>query len=723
MKKVNTSIWLGVLCALLLAAQTTNAAEWRQTDGPYGGFVWSLDADGGNIYGLVGGAVHTWHNGSWTRGAATTARSVHAWNGILFAIENNIGIQELLVSHDGGASWEAADLPAAERHQEVVLHTTDDEVYVGFGTTIYRSADASAWTEFGTCEGLGTPIAQMSGDASTLFVQHAFAQSVCRFNTDGMSLDPVQLPAGFGFMSSLVLHNDEILTFSTSLGVARSRDGGESWDEINTGLVKTPGGAFPTLYSPVALGGKLFMADNLGQIWRFDNDVWTVVSSQPGIYDLVASDGELVIGTQQGVFSSDDEGETWTSLNKGLLYQNVQVLHNVDGILIANTNGTTVRSLDGGSSWETVHPYPIAGLARNGSTLFARMEPRDPNGVLYRSDDLGASWELLNNEFDSPLLDLSDIAHDGENLYVTFNGWFVIHGRGTSRWGFGGVRRSSDDGLTWERVNAGLPFDVNVPVPTPQIQVVEDGLLIATADGLFRSGNGGNSWQRVNAGLPPDARNISITAVGNDVHATVTVVNGTDIQSNVYKSENGGRAWSPFGMGLPQTDAESRFSASSIDVVDGVPYLHSYWFDAYHLFRHDGNQWNDVTAELPDGLTLRKIVGRNGQLYAGAASAGVWTNQPEVSTSVDESSNDAIASPAAYPNPFSTQFTIEHTSLSGTVTVKLFDVAGVEVLNTTTRVDAQGILHITVPADLAPGVYVYRVTGATGELSGALVRS
>ena len=723
MIKLLTSIRLGILCALLLAAQSTNAAEWRQTDGPYGGFVWSLDAEGGNLYGLVGGAVHTYRDGRWTRGAETTARSVHAWKGIIFAIENNIGIQELFVSHDGGASWERADLPAPERYQELVLHTTSDAVYAGFGTSIYRSDDADAWTEFGSCEGSGTPVAQMSGDASTLYVQHAFAQSVCRFSTDGMALDPVQLPAGFGFMSALVLHNDEILTFSATLGAARSRDEGTTWEEINTGLVKTPGGAYPGLYSPVTLGSKLFMADNLGQIWRFENDVWTVAAAQPGIYDLIAADGDLVIGTQEGVFRSADEGQTWQSLNEGLLYQNVEALYNVDGILIANTLGTTVRSLDGGASWETVHPWPLNSLVRNGSTLFARMAPRDPNGVLYRSDDMGQTWQLLNNEFDSPLLDLSDIAHDGKNLYVSFNGWFVIHGRGTSRWGFGGVRRSSDDGLTWTDVSAGLPFDVNVPVPTPQIKVVEDGLLISTADGLFRSGDAGNSWQRVNAGLPPEARNIKLTAVGYEVHAAVTVVNGTDVQSNVYKSENGGRAWRPFGTGLPQTDAESRFSASSVDVVDGVPYLHSFWFDAYHLYRHDGEQWRDITAELPAGLALRKIVGREGQLFAGAYNAGVWTNQPEVSTSVDESSIDSPTSAAAYPNPFSTHFVIEHPSLHGTVTVKLFDVTGAEVFHATRRADARGVLQIDLPADLPSGVYVYRVTGAEGALSGALVRS
>ena len=95
--------------------------------------------------------------------------------------------------------------------------------------------------------------------------------------------------------------------------------------------------------------------------------------------------GEVYAGTDGGVFSSTDRGETWTARDEGLPRVPVYALA-VDGAssaLFAGTAQGLFRSTDGGSTWSR---FPEAGLGVPVTSLFL---DREANALLVGSFGAG----------------------------------------------------------------------------------------------------------------------------------------------------------------------------------------------------------------------------------------------------------------------------------------------------------------------------------------------
>lgn len=120
-----------------------------------------------------------------------------------------------------------------------------------------------------------------------------------------------------------------------------------------------------------ATTSMLAVASPASTLYRFDNGTWTAVDDQ----DLVGAtpdfvrfldNGHALLGTDAGVFGSDDGGATWTpgSLSAG---QATFGLPAVDGTkvawLVASGTGVIISD-DNGASWPTRLGTPtLAGLA------------------------------------------------------------------------------------------------------------------------------------------------------------------------------------------------------------------------------------------------------------------------------------------------------------------------------------------------------------------------
>ncbi|MGD2217333.1 MAG: hypothetical protein PVJ64_11265 [Gemmatimonadales bacterium] len=126
-------------------------------------------------------------------------------------------------------------------------------------------------------------------------------------------------------------------------GVYRTKDGGVSWEQIL--FVSDSTGAVDLEFAP----------DNPREIyasmWRAERKPWTIISG--------AREG--------GVYKSTDGGDSWTKLTNGL-----------PGDLIGKSD--------------------LAVSAANPDRLYVLMEAPEPERGLYRSDDRGASFRLVNSE-------------------------------------------------------------------------------------------------------------------------------------------------------------------------------------------------------------------------------------------------------------------------------------------------------------------------------------
>ena len=168
--------------------------------------------------------------------------------------------------------------------------------------------------------------------------------------------------------------------------ILRSRDGGETWDAL-----------------PVAVGRRALTMS-------FDTRV-IAMAADFGHPDHIYAG--LEVG---GMVRSLDGGETWEAINRGLEeggegrmdLHGVQVRSGEPATIYISTRDGMFRSTDRGDSWE---PLDLAKYSPITYTRDLLLSPRQPNalyvsvgsaaqsdvGALFRSQDLGDSWERVDN--------------------------------------------------------------------------------------------------------------------------------------------------------------------------------------------------------------------------------------------------------------------------------------------------------------------------------------
>lgn len=177
------------------------------------------------------------------------------------------------------------------------------------------------------------------------------------------------------------------------------------------------------------------------------------------------------------------------------------------------TEGSLVRSLDGGSTWEPVDiaEQPLNVFA-NDSTVLA---PGD--GVVRISDDRGMTWSALEVE-----------ARWIEGGYgVLEDGRFI-------RWELGGGIEASTDARTWS------PFGPPAAVgQTTWIDVQEGVILVEEEQMSFASFDSGESWTTIT----PPADNASLAAFESTEGPRFLAVVISDPE-RIYESSDG-TSWTP----------------------------------------------------------------------------------------------------------------------------------------------------------------------------------
>jgi photosystem II stability/assembly factor-like uncharacterized protein len=278
--------------------------------------------------------------------------------------------------------------------------------------------------------------------------------------------------------------------------------------------------------------------------------LWAPAGPGGGTVSALAAgraDTDLVLaGTSTGgVFRSADGGTTWVPANTGLGgfgpligYPPVLALETDPRNPLVAYLGTLLagafRSGDGGRSWVRCGPLPPLGLESRVSDLLADGRLADvvyaatPHGVL-RSGDGGRTWVRRSGRL--PAVPVVALGQDpaGSDLYAGLEN--------------GGVYRSSDQGLRWEKTNAGLPASIASFGFDPASPTV---VFAGTSKGLYRSANRGASWTRVGTGLVN--RIVYGTGFLGSTGAAFTAT-----REGVFSSSDRGLTWSRVaGLPVPQ---------------------------------------------------------------------------------------------------------------------------------------------------------------------------
>ena len=232
-------------------------------------------------------------------------------------------------------------------------------------------------------------------------------------------------------------------------------------------------------------------------------------------------------------------------------------------------NNTSCGNHQQTASWEYIGSNGMPSVIRDHSAAgqLHRIE-FDPNyngttnrtlyassmyGGLWRSENGGDHWSVVNTDLQLPQTSVSDIAVstlNSNHLFIaTGNGDANFINYGNSSWYSNpiftsGVYRSLDYGQTWTPINSGFMNHMADGEVTTRLEINPDNpnkLICATSNGIFTTSNAlatNPTWNQVpNASLPHNVTWRGIEYKPGD--PSTIYVSGKDI----YKTTNGGTSW------------------------------------------------------------------------------------------------------------------------------------------------------------------------------------
>ena len=314
--------------------------------------------------------------------------------------------------------------------------------------------------------------------ATLTVTSHAYAQDAWR-RLDG--------PYGGG-VSSLAIDRQDRLFAATRYEIYRSVDKGQSWHAIDvpiaglttTRLWSTPGGNLLALsYSPFPHTDALHRSTDGGESWT---------SAETGMPDSLAA--------EYASFATDSSTSTiFLALGVGLY-----------------------RSNDDGRSWQLTWDIHVSDMSAEHGDLYATGESLD----LYR---LSASegYARVAIPIEPGLGVVSVVVNDRRELYAAHHTGFYPRG----------VRKTTDDGVTWTRVDTSLDF-------APALVRHPRGGILAIDSYLYRLSDDRLRWNAVSTIFPYGISDIRFASDGTMYAAS---------NKGVLRSEDGKR-WDPINTGI-----------------------------------------------------------------------------------------------------------------------------------------------------------------------------
>lgn len=236
----------------------------------------------------------------------------------------------------------------------------------------------------------------------------------------------------------------------------------------------------------------------------------------------------------------------------------------------------------------------------------------DP-GVLFRSVDNGANWEMVGG--------LSN--HPTRAKWTPGAGGMIVHsiqclGKGRLIVGISaaGAFRSSDGGKTWEPYNGNVRTDFQ-PEKFPEVgQCVHklkmhpnnpEALYQQNHCGIYRADFTGKAWVDISEGLPsrfgfalavPAAEKQTLFTIPIDSAEHRFVPQG---KLRVARSRNAGKTWKLLTKGLPQQNAHVLVLREAMTSDDRDPAGVYFGTSTGTLFytRDAGDSWHVLSAHLP----------------------------------------------------------------------------------------------------------------------------
>ena len=551
-------------------------------------------------------------------------------------------------SADGGKTWDSILHPFDPNPGGLPLaQGTDGALYANVANRLWVSRDAGRSWEKRTFHGL--PDLMKFGDFGCMAVdpldpgvlyvptmngviKSADGGASWSLDNHGMTLTSISL---------IAVHPQDAQTIYAASaggeGTFRSTDGGDTWDWLNGNGLPHPWAdelvADPvdrgTVYEVVDIADVYRTTDggaSWDRIWpgfRFSSvDALAVSASNPNVMYAVKNGF--------GLFKTENAGRRWRFLHQsGVDYTYGITVHprNPD-IVFSGCNpkpfedaAVLRRSLDGGSSWESVLEVPGSG----GITSVA-IDPGDPDtvyagsvglegGCVYRSTDGGTRWKPLNSGFTMcTVWGQPQLVVDPTDPRTAYTGTWLA-----------GTWKTTDAGKSWRRLEQAPVSATSLSLDPQQPGVLY--LTDRTAPKVWKSQDAGESWAVVGDFRRGGAFAANrVLARGGAVYAATF---GPGLHGGkLYKSTDRGGSWSDITGTLPRSVLDIAVDPSDPDRVYATTHIHG----AYRS-EDGGGSWR-VLEEFPDigGYDIEVDLEDPDTLYAcgmGGCTVPDWCMGPD----------------------------------------------------------------------------------------------
>ena len=289
----------------------------------------------------------------------------------------------------------------------------------------------------------------------------------------------------------------------------------------------------------------------------------------------------------------------------------IRALSCLMGLLV----GLLLASAGHAQSWIAVGPPggDVRALAADPSHP-SRLYLGTADGVLYRSEDGGASWQRLNPGFPLRGYSLDQIAVARRD--VVFVGYWQVQGTG------GGVARSTDGGRTFTILKDLDHESVRALALAPSNPSV---IAVGTLNGVFLSRDSGRSWKRITQPEQTGLRNIESLAF--DPTNPRTLYAGT--WHLAWKTEDGGASWQPVHRGM-KDDSDVM---SLVAAPDGARTVYAGACTGVYRSIEGATQWIHLEGIPHSSQRTRCMaVADDGKLVAAGTTEGLFLSENQGGT-------------------------------------------------------------------------------------------
>jgi photosystem II stability/assembly factor-like uncharacterized protein len=441
------------------------------------------------------------------------------------------------------------------------------------------------------------------------------------------------------------LSNNQFYISTRSGGIFKSIDNGYSWTEFNDGI------SFLNINDIYSTDdNKLFACSGAGIfLYNWQIQEWVNMNAPQADYFSITvnSLGNIIAGSNLGIFRSEDDGNTWqaATTNISAVYS---LIIGLNDILFAGTTFGVYKSIDNGNIWTIagLQGIEVSDITKDkDNNIYANVFYRGEG--IYRSTDQGLIWEQINSGLSSQLttavaVNSQDDIYAGTfeggvfqkksgqpsfmqinmhqsmsqvmKIYVTQNNVLYICSE------FGGLFRRDDLNFEWEQVNSGLLMSHAIPLG---FDLNDNFYLGNLFSGIYRSTDKGDSWFPI---APYFGGSHLFTFLANDNRLFL----GTTIEfaflGMLFKSTDRGENWVSFQEGIPPVDPNWPWIQPVMDMdvnSQGDLFAALFTSGVYRRLITDSS-WHNVNAGLPDTNIFSLCINSDDILFAGFRDGSIY---------------------------------------------------------------------------------------------------